>query len=183
MKKESAIQILNSRKLISTVGKFTIKVASVSNPIYNEDKQVTTNIVNFAAMTPFQVEKANELFKEANSLAKQGDLVGAEELYQKATNSTITMSVLEGRYLPTKGEIVDVEIGHHINKEGEKILIVEAIVPRKAAVASTIKFNFEEDEAGETAGTTTDETATGEINSEANLNASETSSADEKALV
>ena len=52
MKKDQALNIIKKRKLISEVGKFSLVVSSVSPFTRGE---LLTHIVNFAAMTPFQV--------------------------------------------------------------------------------------------------------------------------------
>lgn len=133
MTKESAVQILNSRKLISKEGKFTVKVTSAAPFLRenNDGSKTPVTIVNFAAMTQYQLSQAQELFKT-------GD-------YQGATNLNMSASQLSGQFVPLKGEIVDVEVGTIQNKEGINILVVTSIVARQAEKAGTISFSLEED--------------------------------------
>lgn len=143
MDKQSAVQILNSRKLIGTEGKFTLKVTSAS-PFSRENKDGSTSqvmIVNFAAMTSYQEGEARKLFKA-------GD-------YQGATNLNMSVSQLPGQYVPSKGEIVDVEVGTINNKDGVAILVITSIIPRKAQSASAVKFSLDEEDGEE--GLTTEE--------------------------
>lgn len=133
MDRKSASQILNSRKLVSKVGKVTLRVTSV-NPFVREDGTATT-IVNLNGMTPYHLDKAKTAF--AN-----GD-------YEEATNSNISASLLSGRYIPTKGETVDVEIVEIENKEGVNILVVDSIIARQAESAPSISGFMAEEEAEE----------------------------------
>lgn len=130
MDRKSASQILNSRKLVSKVGKVTLRVTSVS-PFQREDGTMTT-IVNFNGMTPYQLEKAKEHFSAGE--------------YDEAINLNISASQLSGRFVPSKGEIVDVEIAMIENKDGVNILVVDTIVPRQAEVAPSISGFTADDE-------------------------------------
>lgn len=133
MTKESAVQILNSRKLIAKEGKFTVKVTSAA-PFLRENKDGSTTpvtIVNFAAMTPYQLGEAKKLFAA-------GD-------YQGATNLNMSASQLSGQFVPLKGEIVDVEVGTINNKDGVAILVVTSIIARQAEKAGSISFSLEEE--------------------------------------
>lgn len=129
MDRKSAVQILNSRKLVNKVGKITLKCTS-TNPFMREDGTATT-IVNFNGMTEYQLNKAKELFEAGE--------------YQEATNLNMSASQLSGRFVPSKGEIVDVEITEINNKDGIKILVVDSIIPRKAEAAPRINFFTEEE--------------------------------------
>ena len=126
MTRKSAATILNSRKLVNKPGKFTLKVTSAANFIRsNKDGSKTpVTIVNFAAMTPYQLGQAQEHFKA-------GD-------FQEATNLNLSASQLAGQYVPAKGEIVDVEVDTIQNNEGIDILVVSSIVPRQAEKAASI---------------------------------------------
>ena len=128
--KKSAVQILNSRKLITKVGKVTLRATSVS-PFQREDGTLVM-IVNFNAMTAYQLAKAKELFAE-------GDFDGA-------CNLNMSASQLQGRYVPSKGETVDVEISEITNKDGVDILVVDSIIPRVAETAPSVKFSFDDEE-------------------------------------
>jgi len=136
MDRKSAAAILNSRKLVNKVGKFTLKVTSAQPFLRtNNDGSITpVTIVNFAGMTSYQLQQATELFKAGK--------------YQEATNLNLSASQLQGQYVPSKGEIVDVEIDTIKNKEGIDILVVGTIVARQAENAAKISgFDAEEVEA------------------------------------
>lgn len=128
--KKSAVQILNSRSLIHSAGKFTVKATSVS-PFQREDGTLV-QIVNFNAMTAYQLGQSKEAFAE-------GD-------YDSACNFNMSASQLQGRYVPAKGETVDIEVVDFINKDGVSILVVDSIIPRKATAATRINFSLDEEE-------------------------------------
>lgn len=128
MDKQQAKQILSNRVLIPSEGKYTVKVTGTSP--FMRGEQATT-IVNFAAMTPWQVNKAKEKFNSGN--------------FQEATNTNLTASQLPGQYVPAKGETVDIEVSEIENNDGVKILVVSGIVPRVAQKASAITA-FDDDE-------------------------------------
>ena len=129
--KKSAVQILNSRKLITKVGKVTLRATSVQ-PFQREDGTLVM-IVNFNAMTAYQLTKAKELFAD-------GDFEGA-------CNLNMSASQLQGRYVPSKGETVDVEISEIYSEKAEaNILVVDSIIPRVAETAPSVKFSFDDEE-------------------------------------
>lgn len=124
----SAKQILQSRAVISTVGKFTVRVTNVTHGHIRENGQVV-NIVNFAAMTAFQAQAALAAYKAGN--------------YEEATQKSLSTSQLSGQYTPTKGEIVDIEVAEHFSDNvGENILVVSAIIKRQAEQAH--KFSLDD---------------------------------------
>lgn len=124
MDKKSAHQILTSRTVIHDSGKYTVKVTSV-NPF--EDK----HIVNFNLMTGYQANLAKEAFMAGN--------------YEQSTGkgTSLSASQLPGMYVPSKGEIVDVEVGWITNKEDVDILVVTSIVARKAVKAQAFSLELE----------------------------------------
>ena len=132
--KEVALNILQSRSVVSEPGKYTVKVTSV-NPFTrdNEDgSQTNTHIVNFNCMTQFQASQATKAFKEAD--------------YESAINSTsMTASQLSGQYVPSKGETVDIEVRTHLNKDGVEILVVDSIIARKAVTSKKFSLVLEEE--------------------------------------
>lgn len=135
MDKLQAKQILVSRKLVAGEGKTTLKVTNV-NPFMRQLKDGSgsqlVHIVNFAAMTAYQLDKAQQLFKA-------GD-------YQGATNTNLSASQLSGQYVPSKGEIVDVEVTTILNNDGIEILTVSNITPRKAVESAKISSSLFDDE-------------------------------------
>jgi len=130
--KDVALNILQSRSVVAEPGKYTVKVTSV-NPFSREDG-TNTHIVNFNCMTQFQASQATKAYKE-------GD-------YEGAINSTsMTASQLSGRYVPTKGETVDIEVRTHLNKDGVEILVVDSIIARKAVASKKFSLVLEEEPA------------------------------------
>lgn len=131
MDKSNAKQILESRSVISKTGKFTLRVTNVTygHQRLNKDGSTTTvDIVNFNAMTAFQAQQAVEAFK-------QGE-------YEEATRRSLSTSLLNGMYVPTKGEIVDVEIEEIYSDKAEaNILVVQSVIKRQAE--STSKFSLD----------------------------------------
>jgi hypothetical protein len=98
---ENAIQILKSRKLITEPGKIQVKVTNVTpfdRTVAGGDT-ILTNIVNFAAMTPYQ-------FLEAKKLLKAGN-------YQEATNQNLTSSRRIGMdWTPKKGDMCEIVVDY-----------------------------------------------------------------------
>lgn len=126
LSQEQALQILQSRSLITEAGKYTVKTTSTT-PIIRDNGQTVT-IVNFSAMTTYHAQKAIEAYNEGK--------------YDDCTNGTsLSASQLEGQFVPSKGETVDIEVGEHVNKDGVTILVVTSIVQRKAVQAK--KFSLE----------------------------------------
>lgn len=124
MEKTNAIQILNSRKLITEPGKYNLKVTSVT-PFNREETLV--NITNYAAMTPYHLQQARAL--------------GAEDRWQEATNQALNSSQrIANDYLPSKGELVDVVVDEITNKDGIKILAVVSVTAMKTKTAASINF-------------------------------------------
>ena len=108
---EEAIQILNSRSLITKPGKFQVKVTNVS-PFEREDGTFVM-IVSYAAMTQSQLNKAVELFKKSD--------------YQEATNQKLSSTQRIGKdFMPSNGELVNVVVDYVPSKEGliDKALLV-----------------------------------------------------------
>lgn len=134
MDKQTAKSILQSRSVISTTGKFTVKVTSVTNGYIRTNKDGSTSvvdIVNFAAMTNYQAQQALEAYKAGN--------------YAEATRSSLSTSRLSGQYVPVKGEIVDIEVSSRYSDTAEAdILVVDAIIQRQAVAAA--KFSLDDEE-------------------------------------
>lgn len=135
--KENAIQIINSRKLLPEPGKYTVKVTNVT-PFQRPDSEILINIVNYAAMTPWQLGEAKRLFKE-------GD-------YQECTNQNLSSSQRIGMdYTPMKGEIVDIVIDIVPTKNRpEGALLVIGVQPLRNKQASIIRFGLDDMEDTET---------------------------------
>jgi hypothetical protein len=139
MEKELAVSILSSRSLVTTSGKKEgVKVENVS--FKEKETALGRNqvaIVNLSAMTRYQVAKAKSLFT-------QGE-------FQEATNQRMSFGVLEGDYVPTKGELVDIQVIEKDNKDGIASLFISKIIPMKAEKLSKVNFSFDEEEGTEIA--------------------------------
>lgn len=128
MDKKSAIQILESRKLITQPGKYQLKVTSAT-PFQREDGTMVS-ITNYAAMTPYQLGEAKKLIKA--------------EKFQEATNQSLSSSQrLANDYIPSKGEFVDVLVDEIVNKENITILAVVSVVAIKSTKATNVSFTEE----------------------------------------
>lgn len=136
MKKENAINILKSRKMISKEGKYTLKVTSVT-PFHRSNEQGSDQvaIANFNGMAPYHVEAAQTLFA-------QGD-------YQEAVNQNLSASIRETDYLPSKGEVVDVIVEQITTNNGVTGLFVTSVIPKKAETAPSLNILSFLEESGE----------------------------------
>ena len=103
MTKERALQILNSRKLVNSTGKYQVKVTSVHQ---YEDK----HIVNVSAMNMYQANQAKV------------DFAAGE--YQKACNSNLSITVFSNQTPPTKGSIIEAFVDNVKTKSNEVALLV-----------------------------------------------------------
>lgn len=121
---ESAIQIINSRKLIPNVdGYYAVKVGNVT-PF--EDRF----IANFDAMSPYHLE-------EAKTYLKNGE-------FDKATNFRFTASLRVKDYIPSKGEILEIYISEVTTKKGITGRFVTAIKEIKAKNGASIQLSLED---------------------------------------
>ena len=133
MEKLTAKQILQSRVLISSAGKYTVKVTSV-NPYTDPETGNSRTIINFNAMTPYNAGQATKAFKEGDYEASVGK------------GTSMSASQLQGQYIPSKGEIVDIEVVDYTTKDGDNTFVVDTIVPRKAIAAKAFSLSLEEEE-------------------------------------
>ncbi len=133
MERLTAKQILESRVLIHSAGKYTCKVTSV-NPYTDPETGNSRTIVNFNAMTPYNASQATKAFKEGDYEASVGK------------GTSMSASQLNGQYIPSKGEIVDIEVVDYVTKDGENTIVVNTIVPRKAVAAKAFSLSLEEEE-------------------------------------
>jgi hypothetical protein len=126
--KESAQNILESRKVIGTTGKYEFKVTNVTpyeRDLGNGMKQVA--IANLAAMTEYHAEKAVEDFNSG--------------LYQDATNHNMSISVREKDYMPAKGEILECSVIEVFSKNTQQdILVVGGY--KGQPIKKATKFSF-----------------------------------------
>jgi hypothetical protein len=135
--KDSAISILKSRLAITGEGKFRVKV-SQCNDFYRQGQYSNTvAIANFNAMTPYHLTEA-----------KKSIVAGK---FNEALNFNLNLSIREGQYKPTKGEIVDIIVEYVALKDkttglptGEQALLVTSMSPLQATKASKVSFDFDD---------------------------------------
>jgi hypothetical protein len=122
--KNFAARILNSRIKIKSPGE--IKSVMVTSVTPYDGK----HIVNFKCMSIDQVKKAQKHFAAGE--------------YQDAVNTNLSTSVLEGQFLPQKGQYVDLTIGLVPNRDktGE-VLRVIGMSPISAAETLNISFELD----------------------------------------
>jgi len=126
--KENAERILESRMVITSTGKYELKVTNVTpfeRDLGNGMKQVA--IANLSAMTEYHAEEAVSDFNN--------------EMYQNATNHTMSISVRERDYMPAKGEILTCSVIEVFSKNVQQdILVVGAY--KGQPVKKAAKFSF-----------------------------------------
>lgn len=129
MEKLTAIQILNSRSLLTEVGvEYPVKVTNVT-PFQREDG-TAVNILNFNAMTPWQAAQAKLALKEGN--------------YQEATNFNISSSSRIGiDFTPVKGQNVYITLAEVKSKSepDTTILVVQSVRALDKAKGRTLSFD------------------------------------------
>lgn len=127
--KENTKSIIKSRKLVPSVGNYVLKVTN-STPYTREDG-TETHIVNFAAMTPYQVDVAKALYKN-------GD-------YTAATNQVLSASLLKGQYVPAKNERVKVFVDNITTKNGVTGLFIVGVSEIPLAEAKGVSFDWDDE--------------------------------------
>lgn len=138
--KESAKQIIGSRKQVSGPGKYQLKVTSATN--YTREDGTPVKILNFNAMTAYHVSQAVAAIKEKD--------------WTKATNQALSATQRLGvDFIPEKGEIVDVIVEERVIKSGPEAgnlgLFVTAVQALKTSAATAVNLNslFDEEEGAE----------------------------------
>ena len=127
--KENTKSIIKSRKLVPSVGNYVLKVTN-STPYTREDG-TETHIVNFAAMTPYQVDVAKALYKN-------GD-------YTAATNQVLSASLLKGQFVPAKNERVKVFVDNITTKNGVTGLFIVGVSEIPLAEAKGVSFDWDDE--------------------------------------
>lgn len=124
--KDAAKKILSSRVIVSEVGRnYPVRVTNVT---FFEGK----HIANFNAMNPYQ-------YNEVKALLKEGK-------WDEACNKTLSASLLDRMYIPTKGEIVNIVLDYVTTKSGEQALLVRSVNPLPTATAAKAVFDFDDEE-------------------------------------
>jgi hypothetical protein len=126
MEQKNAIQIIKSRKSVNGPGIYELRATSVV-PFIREDGTPTT-IVNLNGMTQYHQA-------EAKRLAEAGDLQGA-------VNQNLSVSLLQGKYVPSPGEMVQVVVEEITTKNDVRGLFVTSLSKIKATVTSNVSFDL-----------------------------------------
>ena len=103
--REEALRYITSKKIVEGEGIYRLKVTNVTP--YRKEREngaVQVAIVNFNGKTSYHEQAAATLFG-------QGD-------YKEAANQGLSLSILEGQEVPTKGQIVDVVVEEVTTKNG-----------------------------------------------------------------
>ena len=124
--KDQFLAYTKNRKMLAKADKYALKVRSVNEYLRPDGTLVA--IVNFDAITPYHMEVIKEHIAEGN--------------LQEASNTVFTGSVRVGKdYVPTKGELVNVEVVDGQTKAGDAALFCGGITPRPVAEASAVDFS------------------------------------------
>jgi hypothetical protein len=125
MENSVAIRILKSRVVINAPGKYVVKTNSVSA---YEGKF----ICNFNALNAYQFAKAKALV--------------AEDKLEDACNINLSASLLNGMFVPAKGEQVHINVGYVLTKDGEQALLITGVSAIPVSAATTADWGFEKAE-------------------------------------
>lgn len=127
---ERANQILDSRLIVSQPCKLHVKVTGVSTYENSKFKRkelangiAQMGVANLQAMNLYQSDKADALL--------------ADGLYQDAVNQQLKISLLEGKYIPSVGEIITVCFDYVETKEKVNESTGEIIPAGKALLATS----------------------------------------------
>lgn len=140
--KEAALRIMASRVLITKPGKYHVKVnnnvrflaetGKVFKELPGNNPQIS--IINFTAFTPYHLKLFKAYMKEGN--------------YNEAVKKTnLTASVRSKDYIPSKNEIIAINVDFVLTKTGEQALLVTSYneIPVSQAIKLTIE-NIQKDE-------------------------------------
>lgn len=129
MTKERAIQILNSRKFVTTEHQGSnIQVKVVSEPqAWTREDGTPVHICNFNGMTPYHKDEALKMIKE-------GD-------FQGAVNQQLSSGQRDGiDFIPKRGEIVNITVEEQTTSNDITGLFVTSVSPLPAAKTSKVDF-------------------------------------------
>ena len=133
MQQENALRILKSRKVITKAGKYQLKVTSDPN-WYQPEEGDGYHIANVQAMNVQGASKAKAEFGAGN--------------FDEACNKTgLSTRIYDGRYLPSKGELVNVVVDEVELRDGSKELRIISLTELPTQSASN--FSLESDDSEE----------------------------------
>lgn len=135
--KLDAIKWLSKRPVITSAGKYTVKVNSCQDfsKVSEDGRTITVAIANFNIMNAFQAGKAKELLMS-------GDTNGA-------LNQNLSLGIRSTDFRPAKGETVNIIVEEIVTKSGETALLATSVMEIQAKTVSTT-FDFSMDEVAET---------------------------------
>jgi len=148
MNRVDALAIARSRQVVSSEGKYRAKITN--NGVYY-DPSVNDPETN---QPPRYLFGTNVMSSDQYSTLKHGlnPENEVDDLQELLNQTSLTAAILEPRnggepeWMPVKGEIVDVEVGFVPSSEGEQVLRITSITPRKAVAAQTASFDFDNEE-------------------------------------
>ena len=121
---EQALRICNAKSIISAPGVYRVK-CTITTPylknLSNGVKQVA--IANFNCKTEYHDEASVTLFS-------QGD-------YDKAANQGMSYSVLEGGFMPLRGQMVDVVVEEVTTSNGITGLFIQSVTGAPVQIPKT----------------------------------------------
>lgn len=123
MDRNAAEQIIQSREFIASPCASVLKCTNVT---FYEGKF----IANFAAMTPYLVEKAITIM---DATPDDGD-------FQAATNTSLSASLRPTDFIPSKGEMVKVVVSEVTTNNGVTGLFVTNVSELKAVKTSKVSL-------------------------------------------
>ena len=136
LNQESAVKILNNKKVISAPGTYELQVSSVT-PFTREDGNNVT-IVNFKAITNGHLQgwvdpETGEQVSGIIQLLK-------EEKFDDACNLGVSSSQRATDFTPSKGEFCKVRMENRTTKSGVTGLFVVAVSPVEIKAAASMDF-------------------------------------------
>lgn len=127
-----AIKFLSRRPIITTAGKYTVRVNSCQDfSKVSENGTVTVAIANFNVMNSYQATQAKALLIAGDTNA--------------ALNQNLSLGIRASDFRPVKGETVNIMVEEIVTKSGEKALLVTSVMEIQAkAITNTMDFSMEE---------------------------------------
>ena len=121
---KQAVQIVQSRTAVVKAGRYDLAVTST--PTYYEDKI----IINLKGATPKMTEKATQHLRDGE--------------YDLAANSQLSFSpYADTAFIPSKGEIVNCQLGYVNARDGGQVLAIIAMSPMVAEKAARVSLGDE----------------------------------------
>jgi len=121
---KQAVQIVQSRTAVVKAGRYDLAVTS--NPTHYEDKV----IINLKGATPKMTEKATQHLRDGE--------------FDNAANCQLSYSpYADTAFIPSKGEIVNCQLGYVNARDGGQVLAIIAMSPMVAEKAARVSLGDE----------------------------------------